>query len=185
MFRTGGAHERGKGMHEALLTKRKSSKPWRALDGEKPKKNSYCSSMADGKDIAEIQNLLNSVMVYMDTGNSAEFSKCFVENGTLRIVLANSLSSGREAIAKVCDSLHNKFCKAPTYCKHWEGNVSLTAGVNGSIENVSYWKSVSGGEILSTGIHRDVLQRNPGSGKWEIQTRIIEHTWTKAGGHVP
>lgn len=47
--------------------------------------------------------------------------------------------------------------------------------------NVSYWKAMDGGEIVSTGIHRDRLVLL--DGVWIIRHRVIDHTWTKAGGH--
>ena len=54
-------------------------------------------------------------------------------------------------------------------------------GADREATNVSYWKAMDGGEIVSTGIHRDRLV--PLDGVWVIRHRLNDHTWTKAGGH--
>jgi hypothetical protein len=48
--------------------------------------------------------------------------------------------------------------------------------------NLSYWKAISDGQVISLGIHRDLLAKT--AGKWRVRHRVIEHTWTKAGGYV-
>ena len=76
------------------------------------------------------------------------------------------------------------------HCRHWEGNVSLTdSEVDGEVHNTSYWQALSGGEVVSTGIHKDVLvyvypSESSSEAGWKIKSREILHVWTKAGGHV-
>ena len=113
-----------------------------------------------------------------------------------------------KAYKKILILLDPHCCRFRT-CRHWEGNVCLTAGAEaGTVTNVSYWKAMDGGECVSTGIHRDTLVLNgpaAASGgattgatasaisvfagtaderKWRVQSRVISHTWTKAAGHV-
>mgnify|MGYP000630757288 FL=1 len=102
----------------------------------------------------------------------------------MQIKIAKSKSEGREAIAKSCEGIHGKFCSAPLRCKHWEGNVYVETVNENTATNLSYWKALSGGEIVSTGIHRDTFVRSQTDGAWLVKYRMIEHTWTKAGGHV-
>ena len=46
------------------------------------------------------------------------------------------------------------------------------------VRNVSYWKAVKDGEIVSTGTHKDVLERQD-DGSYKFVERIITHTWSK------
>ena len=132
-----------------------------------------------GADYGVITNLLNSVMLAMDTGEEFVFSSCFTADGTCDIKLMNQTFSGTEQLAGLCAMLAEKFRDA----RHWEGNVCITEGEGGRIMNTSYWKAIDGGEIISTGVHRDVLVRHPNiEGQWLIKNRIIDHTYTKAGG---
>ena len=74
-------------------------------------------------------------------------------------------------------------------CKHWEGNIYLKKiqmhDINKTvILNRSYWKSIKGGEVMSTGLHTDVFQQDDKDGRWYIFHRIIQHTWTKNSGFI-
>jgi len=79
---------------------------------------------------------------------------------------------------RLCTFLHEKFAS----CRHWEGNVCVELIGPGKATNVSYWKALDGGEVVSTGTHRDTLKEES-PGHWRVEKRVIEHTWTKAGGH--
>jgi hypothetical protein len=56
-------------------------------------------------------------------------------------------------------------------------------GPEGIARNVSYWKAVDNGEIISLGVHRDILAKS--EGRWMVRQRVVEHTWTKVGGNIP
>jgi hypothetical protein len=135
-------------------------------------------SVLQGADIAKIQNLLNSVMVAMDKGDGAAFAACYCPDGSCDVIINGAHKSGTTELAALGVFLHDKF---PT-CKHWEGNVCVTANAGGNASNFSYWKALDGGEIVSTGIHEDQLVCC--DDVWLIQHRVIRHTWTKAGGHI-
>jgi hypothetical protein len=143
-----------------------------------------CVASQSDLNIAPITNVLHRLMHCMDQGYGKGFAKCFAEDGVLEIKIAKSKSEGREAIAKSCEGIHGKFCSAPLRCKHWEGNVYVETVNENTATNLSYWKALSGGEIVSTGIHRDTFVRSQTDGAWLVKYRMIEHTWTKAGGHV-
>ena len=123
-------------------------------------------------------NTLNSIMIAMDEGDAALFASCYTPDGTCTIKLANKTSTGTEALSALCMGLHNKFKGV----RHWEGNVCIRQPEPGVLTNTSYWKALSGGEIISTGIHKDVLECDGETCK--IKSREIIHTWTKEGGHV-
>ena len=143
------------------------------------------------EEISEITNIINGLMIMMDIGDSKEFSNFFLDdpNSTLTIEIAKKDSRGREEIAKACDGIYNKFCIGDEPCKHWEGNIYLKKiqmhDINKTvILNRSYWKSIKGGEVMSTGLHTDVFQQDDKDGRWYIFHRIIQHTWTKNSGFI-
>lgn len=127
-----------------------------------------------GNDLALITNTLNSCMVAMDNGDAGWFADCYTEDGECTIVKVNTTKTGREELMELCSFLHGKFA----HCKHWEGNISVRPSDSlDQCTNVSYWKAISGNEIISTGIHRDVLIKCGDC--WKIKSRIIEHTYSK------
>ena len=134
-------------------------------------------SSLSGGDIAEIQNVLNRVMLAMDDGNGAAFAACFTPDGACDVIISGAHKAGPSELSGLGVFLHEKF---PT-CRHWEANVCVTVTEAG-VMNKSYWKAIDGGEIVSTGIHEDILMKV--GGKWLIKARVIRHTWTKAGGHI-
>ena len=137
-----------------------------------------------GADIAVIQNVLNTAMVGMDSAvadGGSLFASCFAADGTVDILINGARKQGTAELAALAVFLNTKFGT----CRHWEGNVCVSANDDGTASNTSYWKALDGGEVVSTGIHRDTLVRT-GTGTsstWVMQARVIEHTWTKAGGH--
>ena len=144
------------------------------------------AGVPSGSDIAEIQNLLNRVMLAMDTGDAEAFSSCFTPDGTCSVMISGTKSRGIDELADLCLGIHTKFCAGPNLrCRHWEGNVCILRDASSSEEltNMSYWKALNGGEVISTGIHRDKIVSF--GGEWRISSREIVHTWTKAGGHIP
>ena len=143
------------------------------------------SSMPSGSDIARIQNLLNRVMLAMDSGDGETFADCFTADGTCSVKISGAKASGCDELVSLCMNIHSKFCAGPTLrCRHWEGNVCIlpATSTEGELTNESYWKALNGGEIVSTGIHRDKIVCI--AGEWQILSREIVHTWTKAGGHI-
>jgi hypothetical protein len=124
-------------------------------------------------------NTINKVMIAMDSGDSELFSSCFTETGTCTIQIANNTThTGTAELQKLCKTLSEKFSGV----RHWEGNVCLQEGEEGGLTNTSYWKAMNGGEVVSTGIHKDILECDGETCK--IIERIIIHTWTKEGGHI-
>ena len=132
-----------------------------------------------GADIALIQNVLNRVMLSMDDGDGAAFASCFTVDGTCHVNINQAHKTGPQELAGLAVFLHAKF----KTCRHWEGNVCVSAGAQAGLAiNTSYWKALDGGETVSTGIHRDTLVF--ANGQWLVKSRVIVHTWTKAGGHT-
>eukprot|EP01006_Ploeotia_vitrea_P009188 TRINITY_DN21595_c0_g2_i1.p1 TRINITY_DN21595_c0_g2~~TRINITY_DN21595_c0_g2_i1.p1 ORF type:complete len:152 (-),score=21.17 TRINITY_DN21595_c0_g2_i1:88-543(-) len=129
----------------------------------------------NGRDISEITNVLNKCMLAMDNGDEDEFASCFVEDGMLEIVLTKTETKD---LRNVCKTIKQKF---PT-AQHWEGNVYVQFQDNEHATNVSYWKAIDGGEIVSQGKHFDKLVKV--DGVWKMQQRKIVHVWTKAAGHI-
>ena len=136
----------------------------------------------NGAIIAQITNTVNRVMVAMDLGDGDRFANCFTEDGKVSVNLASKARGGklwqeystRSEIAGLGVALHNKFAE----CQHWEGNVSVWPGSeNNTLRNVSYWKSLRGGEVQSTGIHEDVFINVRGN--WLIRERKIHYTFSK------
>lgn len=132
-----------------------------------------------GADVALVQNLLNRVMLALDAGDGAAFAACFTGDGTCDVRLTGTNKAGARELGALCEFLHRKF----STCRHWEGNVCVSAAAGGKLSNVSYWKAMDGGTCVSTGVHRDTLVRSGAKG-WLIEARVIEHVWTAAGGHV-
>jgi len=147
-------------------------------------------------------------MVKMDSGDATGFADCFTEDATCEVLLTGTQKTGRGELEGLCAFLHEKF----KTCRHWEvsntafvdnkqltlhcftvscakGNVCVDVqfleGPDGdkveNVTNTSYWKALDGGQVVSTGIHRDTF-RLCGS-HYLIASRVIDHTWTKEGGH--
>ena len=132
------------------------------------------------QDYLIITNMLNRVMLAMDTAEKEVFSSCFSTEATCEIKITNQSFTGKEELEGLCASLAEKFKDA----RHWEGNICLHQNTEGQMINTSYWKAIDGGTIISTGIHRDLLIRDPNQeGNWLIKKRTIDHTYTKAGGN--
>jgi hypothetical protein len=123
-------------------------------------------------------NTINSVMIAMDEGDEELFASCFTDSGTCTIKLANKTFTGKEELKTLCTSLHNKFKGK----RHWEGNVCIRQGEPGVLTNTSYWKALDGGDIISTGIHRDIIECDGETCK--IVSREIIHTFTQEQGHI-
>lgn len=152
---------------------------FQGIYGKNSNKRQKVSYTVSGTDIALIQNTLNQVMLAMDTGDDYTFANCYTDDGTCHIAIADTTSEGRAELGALCTSLHQLF----KTCRHWEGNVTITPShTKHIVHNTSYWKALDGGEVVSTGIHKDTLVFE--EGRWLIQDRIIQHTWTKAKGHL-
>lgn len=128
-----------------------------------------------------IDTLSPQAFLYMDEGKPKEFGALFTSDGVLQIVVANKVSTGTEELQKVCEWFHATF--APR--RHWEGNVIIKPGEpdaegRRTATNTSYWKSLDGGTIKSTGVHRDTFQCGK-DGVWRFSSRIIEHVWSDKG----
>ena len=137
------------------------------------------TSRPTGAEIALVQNVLNRVMLALDDGDGEAFAGCFTPDGTCDVRLNGAHKEGADELAALCEFLHSKFAT----CRHWEGNVCVTAGPDGTLKNVSYWKAMDGGTCVSTGVHRDTLVHSETAG-WQLKARVIEHVWTADGGHV-
>ena len=123
-------------------------------------------------------NCMHSVMIAMDEGDSELFASCFTSEGSCTIKVADKTSTGHDELKQLCASLHSKF----QGIRHWEGNVCVRQAGPGVLSNTSYWKALNGGEIVSTGIHKDIIECDGETCK--IVAREIIHTWTKEGGHI-
>ncbi len=65
-----------------------------------------------------------------------------------------------------------------------EGNVVIEEGseVN-TAKNTSYWKALSGDQVLSMGKHIDLLHKCE-DGEWKFFSRKVIFVWTKDSGHI-
>lgn len=143
------------------------------------------SASPSGLQIARVTNLLNRVMLAMDSGDGAAFAACFAAGGRCEIAISGAAAEGREALESLCAGIHGRFCAGPDLmCRHWESNICVSRGTPGSgfLTNRSYWKALNGGEIISTGMHDDTLVCV--DGEWKIATRVITHCWNKTTGHI-
>ena len=133
-------------------------------------------------------NTINRVMIAMDLGDGQNFANCFTDDGSCHVALSNTTKIGRTELADLCVGLHNRFKD----CYHWEGTVSIWPVRQAECQNenvvemrnTSYWKAMSGGECVSTGIHEDILVFQEKENEWKIRSRKILHTWTKGGGMI-
>ena len=133
-----------------------------------------------GARVAAISNTLNRAMLAIDDGCGATYASCFTKEGRCEVALLGITAEGHTALAQMAEDLHARFPD----CRHWEGNVCvIEADEPDEAINRSYWQSLEGGTIVSTGIHYDALEREEGI--WKIASRRILHTWTRKDGHVP
>jgi len=124
-------------------------------------------------------NTLSEYCIALDQGNSKRFAGLFTENGTCEVVKMKSVATGHEELEKLCAGLSARFKGSV----HLEANPTLVPTDDPNVcTNESYWQALSGGEVISVGIHVDVLERQLGSGRWLFRSRKIYHTWTKPGG---
>ena len=122
-------------------------------------------------------NAVNQIMIAMDAGNEDAFAGQFTETGTCHVIVMDRTFEGTSELKGLCKTLHTKFKGV----RHWEGNVCITQEEDG-LTNTSYWKAMNGGECVSTGMHKDILECDGETCK--IISRTIIHFWTKAGGHI-
>ena len=142
--------------------------------------------------IVQVTNTVNKVFHMQDSGDGEGFARCFAKNGaSCTVEKANKTWSGEKELISLGMWLYNTFTVAKG-CRHWEGNVYVTAltpedaaalGHPVAVRQISYWKSLSGGDVLSSGTHEDILVPNDAdtSGddkEWVILTRIIRHTFS-------
>eukprot|EP00040_Diaphanoeca_grandis_P019567 m.103328 g.103328 ORF g.103328 m.103328 type:complete len:191 (+) comp27493_c0_seq1:76-648(+) len=116
--------------------------------------------------------ILHSALIAIDECCPGDFAKCFTQTGICEILLTSTKVVGSVALENLCGGLSSTFKGV----RHWEGNVCLREH-DGHLINVSYWKALRGGDIISTGIHVDRFADHGGSA---IAHRIIAHTF--AGG---
>ena len=124
-------------------------------------------------------NTINSYMLAMDKGASEEFAKLWVEGGTCEIVKMGKIFTGHSELRDLCTTLSNRFVGS----MHFEANHTLQSLPDGTVANESYWQAITDGQIISMGIHTDVLEVDPhNSQNWLFRSRKIYHTWSKDGG---
>ena len=129
-------------------------------------------------DAALAINTVNEYMIALDQGDAKRFAKLFVDGGTCEVKKIGSVATGVDELSGLCMALSARFKGT----QHLEYNPTLTATDDPNIlTNESYWHAVANGGIVSMGIHTDVLQRQI-NGQWKFRSRIIWHSWTKAGG---
>ena len=54
-------------------------------------------------------NVLNTVMIAMDSGDAELFSSCFTDSGSCTIQIANKTHTGTEELRQLCMALSPKF----------------------------------------------------------------------------
>jgi hypothetical protein len=124
----------------------------------------------------DIANLIHGFLHALDGNDPIGFSSLFDDDATCEIVKFAMVKKGGKELEALCSSLAEKFAGI----SHWEGNVFIT-GSGDRAANLSYWKAVCGGDIVSQGRHEDSFVKK--DGVWKIEGRKIFHTWSKAGGH--
>ena len=128
----------------------------------------------NANDILEINNCINDYMHCLDEGDGVRMSSLFTTNGKCEIKKINKTIIGSDAICTFCVNLHEKFKTA----SHFESNVVIKFKDSSSATNISYWKGIDQGNIISYGLHKDIFIKDT-DGHWKIQYRIIQHTWSK------
>lgn len=129
----------------------------------------------NAKDILEINNCINDYMHCLDEGDGERMATLFTKDGKCEIKKINKTITGRDAIKTFCINLHRKFKSA----SHFESNVVIKFENSSSATNLSYWKAIDGGNIISYGLHKDRFVKD-NDDHWRMVHRIIEHTWSKS-----
>ncbi len=123
-------------------------------------------------------NTINEYMIALDRGDTSRFAALFTREGRCVIHKTGYVAVGPADLAAFCASTSARFRGA----MHLESNPTLRATADpGICTNESYWQALLDGELMSVGLHSDVLERQP-TGEWLFKERVIYHTWSKAGG---
>ena len=129
-------------------------------------------------------NTLHEFLLAIDKGDAAGFAALFTvdpEPGTCEVVKFKRIARGPTELMDLCLGIHANF----KGCLHFEHTPVLKGcptGVSHRLLSESYWSAVREGQIISTGIHKDVLE-DRGDGRWLIRERKVFHHWTMAGGN--
>mmetsp|Transcript_6059 Transcript_6059/g.9152 ORF Transcript_6059/g.9152 Transcript_6059/m.9152 type:complete len:173 (+) Transcript_6059:50-568(+) len=130
----------------------------------------------------EIVNIMHEFMWCIDKNEPERFADLFTDTGTVLIAKTGTSVTGRDNLMELCSGLHQRFAPA----LHFESNIVLDISCDSSASNKSYWYAVLGGDIISTGFHYDQFATTTdinGNLVWKFNHRIVEHHWTKSGGH--
>jgi hypothetical protein len=137
-----------------------------------------------------VTNCLNVFMHCLDTGDVSKFEKLFTPDARVSIPKVGAELQGPTSIGTVCKNVHAAF---GPLTMHLEFNPVITLHENQDDEHIlqrvrnrSYWQAVQGGEIVSSGVHEDVLvlrtNLDEDEQTWRFESRIILHHFTASDG---
>ena len=130
-------------------------------------------------------NTIHDFLLCLDRGDHERFATLFTEEpeeGTCELVKFGAVARGQAELKDLCRTVHDNF----KGCLHFEHTPVLRtcpSGRSDTIHSESYWSAVRGGQIISTGLHKDKLERRHSDGQWLFRERRIFHHWTLAGGY--
>jgi hypothetical protein len=110
-----------------------------------------------------------------------KFASLFSTTATFSFPYRKIHLQTKEEMESLCKNLHSKF---PT-TTHWEGNVvieNISTDTQQLATNVSYWKAIREGTIISNGFHFDTFSKE--NGKWTFQERIVTLSWSLETGNI-
>ena len=144
------------------------------IDGAEQKEDNSDIHKPNANDILEINNIISEYMHCLDNGDGVGMANLFIKNGKCEIKKINKTISGSDGIKTFCINLHERFKTT----SHFESNVVIKFDGANKATNVSYWKGINEGNIVSYGLHKDTFIKDTDN-HWKFNHRIIEHTWSK------
>lgn len=182
-------------MFPRLLSKvlwRQHSNPVRVLSSTTAAKPFVADENVDIQHPTDLMNVLHTFMHCLDSGDADTFVKLFVEDAVVNIQKTHATVEGQDGLKGLCRAIHSMFGPVTM---HFEYNCVLRPIVHRSdsskiiqkVNNRSYWQAIKGADVVSAGVHEDILVLVRGNGefekpKWLFQSRDIFHHFTEADG---
>jgi hypothetical protein len=129
-------------------------------------------------------NTLHDFLLCLDKGDAPRFASLFSVDpvqGSCEVVKFKAVAKTPAELQDLCTAIHGNF----KGCLHFEHNPVLKTcptGRSDTLHSESYWSAVRGGQIISTGVHKDILEKQHSDGQWLFRERRVFHVWTLAGG---
>ena len=141
------------------------------------------SRTASGRCRGRLQALSTLDILCLDKGDAPVRFPVRVDpvQGSCEVVKFKAVAKTPAELQDLCTAIHGNF----KGCLHFEHNPVLKTcptGRSDTLHSESYWSAVRGGQIISTGVHKDILEKQHSDGQWLFRERRVFHVWTLAGG---